>query len=117
MRKRQQEGRALFYTRDSGGRHEMTPGEYVSWARRTSEQLKLRFDGTPEAILAMMRDRCAHRGDLFLDYGVAGNVLTREGLNGLMTETMTDPAVSHILIPRRDRLARPDDPLDAVQLE
>ena len=25
--------------------------------------------------------------------------------------------VSHVLVPRRDRLARPDDPVDAVQLE
>ena len=25
-------GRGLFYTRDSGGEHETTPGEYVRWA-------------------------------------------------------------------------------------
>src|SRR5262245_50140285 len=117
MSKRQQTGRALFYTRDSGGKHELTLPEYVDWARRKVQELGLRFDGTPEAITAMARDRCAHRGDLFLDYGVAGNVLERAGLSALIQEALTDRDVSHVLIPRRDRLARPDDPVDAVKLE
>ncbi len=30
MSKRSNKGRALFYTRDSGGRHEMTPGQYLA---------------------------------------------------------------------------------------
>ena len=110
MTKRQQTGRALFYTRDSGGRHEMTLPEYVEWARRKAQELGLRFDGTAETITAMVHDRCAHRGDLFLDYGVSGNVLEREGLSALIKEALADPEVSHVFIPRRDRLARPDDP-------
>ena len=32
MKQRSEQGRLLFYTRDSGGRHEMTPGQYVEWA-------------------------------------------------------------------------------------
>jgi hypothetical protein len=95
----------------------MTLPEYVDWARRKVQELGLRFDGTPDAITAMARDRCPHRGDLFLDYGVAGNVMTREGLGALIKEAVTDRDVSHVLIPRRDRLARPDDPVDAVKLE
>src|SRR5262249_53135011 len=96
---------------------EMSLPEYVEWARRKARELGLSFDGTPEAITAMARDRCAHRGDLFLDYGVAGNVLEREGLSSLMQEALTDHTVSHVFIPRRDRLARPDDPVDALKLE
>ena len=41
MLKRKQSGRALFYTRDSGGRHEMTPGQYVCWAQRKATELGL----------------------------------------------------------------------------
>jgi hypothetical protein len=117
MRKQQQTGRAIFYTRDSGGKHEMTPTEYVGWARRNADELGLRFDGTPTVITDMIRDQSSHRGDLFLDYGVAGNILTREGLDALLKELMTDSEISHIFIPRRDRLARPDNPVDALQLE
>ena len=117
MSKRQETGRALFYTRDSGGKHEMTLPEYVEWARRKALELGLRFDGSADTIAAMVRDGCAHQGDLFLDYGVSGNVLEREGLNALIGEALKNRDVSHIFIPRRDRLARPEDPVDALRLE
>jgi hypothetical protein len=117
MSQRPQAGRALFYTRDSGGKHETTPTEFVGWACRKAQELGLRFGGTAEAITAMIRDRCPRCGDLFLDYGVSGNVLTRDGLNALIQEALTDRDVSHVLIPRRDRLARPDDPVDGMRLE
>lgn len=117
MKKREAKGRALFYTRDSGGRHEMTPGEYVVWAGKTAAQLGLSFDGTPERIEQMIAADRAVQGDLFQDYGVSGNLLSRPGLDALVKEALADQAVTHILIPRRDRVARPDDPMDAVKLE
>ena len=117
MAKRQEKGRALFYTRDSGGKHEMTPVEYVRWAQRKAEKLELDFDGTPDAIEAMIRGGRSVNGDLFLDFGVAGNVLSREGLNALLKTASDDCSVSHVLIPRRNRLARPDHPMDGVKLE
>jgi hypothetical protein len=107
----------LFYTRDSGGKHEMTPGQYVDWARGKAAELSLSFDRTPEVILNMIQVGHSHRGDLFLDYGVCGNTLSRAGLNALLKEAITDNTVSHVFIPRRDRLARPDDPVDAVRIE
>jgi hypothetical protein len=110
-------GRALFYTRDSGGRHETTPTEYVLWAQRVATKYGVTFDGTPERIEAMIRSGRAQDGALFLDYGVTGNVMSRAGLDALIRTALTDPGVSHIMIPRRDRFARPDDPIDALKLE
>src|SRR5262249_43380842 len=115
--KRPSQGRALFYTRDSLGRHETTPTEYVRWARREAERLGLRFDGTPERIEAMIREGRSVDGDLYLDYRVTGNGLSRPGLAALFRAAADDPTVSHVLIPTRDRLARPDDPLDGMTLE
>src|SRR5262249_45965588 len=103
MTTRTPHGRALFYTRDSGGKHEMTPGQYVAWARQQAHQLGLSFGGTPEALQEMIRTGRHRQGDLFLDYGVSGNVLSRDGLNALLQEALTDRSVSHVLIPRRDR--------------
>src|SRR5262249_23125601 len=60
---------------------------------------------------------CAARGDIFLDYGVSGNVLSRPGFNALLEEVAQDLSVSHVFIPRRDRVARPTDPVDGVNLE
>src|ERR1700676_5575872 len=95
----------------------MTPAQYVGWAARQAAEAGLSFDGTPEAIDDMIRSGCAHRGALFLDYGVSGNVLSREALNALLREAMTDPEGTHVFIPRRDRLCRPDDPVDGLRLE
>jgi hypothetical protein len=67
MKARSQKGRGLFYTRDSGGKHEMTPGQYVAWAQRRTAELGARFDGTPEAIMEMIRTGRHRQGDLFLD--------------------------------------------------
>lgn len=115
--KRNQQGRALFYTRDSGGKAETTPAEYVAWAAVKAAELRLSFDGSPDLIAGMIRSGVSAQGDIFLDYDVAGHLLSRPGLDALIHETQSDLNVSHILIPRRDRLARPDDPLDAMQIE
>src|SRR6266852_8802197 len=117
MKKRKAVGRGLFYTRDSGAKHEMTPAEYVSWARRKAKELGISFDGMPDAINDMIRTGCAHFGALFLDFGISGNVLEREGLDALLKEAMSDPEVTHVFIPRRDRLCRPEDPIDGLKLE
>jgi hypothetical protein len=110
-------GRGLFYTRDSGGEHETTPGEYVRWGQRKAAALGVRFCGTPEQIEAMIRDGRSQQGDLFLDYGIKGNQLQRPALDALFRLSRSDRDISHIFIPRRDRFARPDDPLDAMKME
>ena len=115
--KRIKKGRALFYTRDSGGKHENTPGEYVAWAQREANRLGLSFNGTPESIEAMIRAGTSASGDIFVDYGVQGHILSREGLDVMIEEALRDPQVSHIFIPRRDRLARPNNPVDGIKLE
>jgi hypothetical protein len=110
-------GRALFHHRDSGGKAEMAPEQYVDWAAQRAAELNLSFDGTPERIEAMIQQGRFADGDLFLDYDVKGNQLSRNGLNALTKAAIDDPQATHVFIPRRDRLARPDDPLDGIKLE
>jgi hypothetical protein len=117
MAKRPPIGRGLFYTRDSGGKHDNTPGQYVRWAQGEAEKLGVAFTGTPAQIEAMIRDHRPYDGSLYFDYGVSGNTLSRTALDALIQAALTDATVSHIFIPRRDRLARPDDPIDAVKME
>ncbi len=117
MPKRPPHGHGKFYTRDSGGEHETTPGEYVLWARRMAKQLGVAFTGMPEQIERMIREGRFQEGDLFLDYGVKGNILQRRGLDALFHVVLTDTNVSHVFIPHRARFARPDDPLDGIGME
>jgi DNA invertase Pin-like site-specific DNA recombinase len=117
MGKRSTAGRALFYTRDSGGKHETTPSEYLRWGQRKASELGVTFNGTPEQIMQVIREGECEKGDLFLDFGVTGNKLSRRGLDAMFRRALADSEVSHVFIPRRDRFARPDDPIDAVKLE
>ena len=110
-------GRGLFYNRDSGGKHETTPPRYVTWAGRRANDLGVTFDGTPEVIERMIQSGEFHQGDIFLDYDVKGNLLSRPALDAMREEALRDQCVSHIFIPRRDRLARPNNPIDGAQLE
>lgn len=114
---RTRQGILLFYTRDSGGKHETTPGEYVRTAIARAEKEGLAFTGTPKVIEEMMRNGASQRGDIFLDFDVKGNLLSRPGLDGLFQRIQFDRNVSHVFIPRRDRLARPDHAVEGMQLE
>lgn len=118
MRKQRNElGRAVFYTRDSGGKHEQTPIEYLAWAERETDRLGLQFNGTCDAIQEMMRTGAPTIGDLYFDYCVQGHLMKRPALDALKERVKNDQSVSHVFVPRRDRLARPDDPLEGVKLE
>jgi len=56
-------------------------------------------------------------GDLFSDYNVKGNLLSRPALDALLKQATVDRTISHVFIPRRNRLARPENPLDGMQIE
>ena len=51
--------RGLFYSRDSMGRHETTPVEYVRWAASRLADLGVKFAGTPAQFEQMIRTRTA----------------------------------------------------------
>ncbi len=110
-------GRGLFYTRDSGGKHEQTPAQYVQWAVRGAEQFKLVFAASPQLIIDMIRLGQSVRDDIYLDYVIKGNTVSRPALDALFERVERDSTISHVFIPRRDRLARPNDPLEGDRLE
>ena len=89
----------------------------MRWAQRKAAALAVRFSGTPQQIEAMIREGRSQHGDLFLDYGIKGNQLQRPGLDALFRLALADLDITHVFIPRRDRFARPDDPLDAMKME
>ncbi|MFT3883278.1 MAG: recombinase family protein [Gemmatales bacterium] len=114
---RPEAGIGLFYHRDSMGRSERSPSQYVIWTIKKAHELGVQFDGTPELIDQMIRMSKYHEKGIYLDYGVRGKNLDRSALNALVQEITRNTQVSHLFIPRRDRLSRPEDPLTAVGFE
>jgi len=100
--KRPDRGRGLFYSRDSAGRNEQTPPEYVAWARRRADELGVTFRGTPAQMERMLKDGRSVNGDLLFDSGISGHVESRTGLDALKGETKRDRDVTHLFIPRRE---------------
>ena len=94
------QGRATFYSRDSGGKHEHTPAQYVEWAQSCAKELELRFKGTPAEINRMIKSDEPVSGDLFFDYCVSGNKMSRPALDSLRDAVRCDPSISHIFVPR-----------------
>ncbi len=117
MNKRPEIGRGLFYTRDSTGHSDLSPPQYVAWARREAEKIGVTFEGTPEAITAMIKRNLSELGDVYLDFGISGNHLSRPGLDAFRRRALSDRSISHVFAPRRDRIARPDDPVDGYKIE
>ena len=110
-------GHGLFYTRDSEGHSDLAPPQYVAWARREAGRLGVAFDGTPDALTAMIGRGISVQGDLFVDYGISGNHLSRPGLDAFRHRALEDSGVTHLFVPRRDRIARPDNPTDGWMIE
>ncbi len=114
---RSSQGRGVFYHRDSGGKHDQSLPAYVEWAVREANQYQVEFDGTSQRIIEMVKSGDFVSGDLFLDYGVAGNLLSRPALDRLLRTIESDLRISHLFMARRDRLSRPDDTREAIVLE
>ena len=83
MTKRPEKDRGLFYHRDSEGHSDLAPPQYVAWAQGEAARLGVRFSGVPEAITAMIACGQSVDGDLYVDYGISGNRLSRPGLDAL----------------------------------
>lgn len=110
-------GRGVFYTRDSGGKHETTPAQYIQWASNWAREHGVELNAETTVIGEMVKAKEFVRDDVYLDYEVSGNLMSRPALDALLARVHGDERVSHIFIPRRDRLARPDDAVDGVKLE
>lgn len=117
MSKRPEKGTGLFYHRDSEGHSDLAPPQYVTWAQGEAARLGVTFTGTPAAITAMVAAGRSADGDLYLDYGISGNQLSRPGFDRLQARALTDFAVTHLFVSKRDRLGRPDNPVDSMLIE
>ncbi|MEI7688367.1 MAG: recombinase family protein, partial [Planctomycetota bacterium] len=85
--------------------------------RKKASELGLSFRADDASVKRMADEKRAVEGDVYLDYGVSGNLMSRPGFDALQERITNDTSVSHLFVPRRDRLARPDNPLEAVAVE
>jgi DNA invertase Pin-like site-specific DNA recombinase len=112
--RRAKNGIGIFYTRDSGGRHETTPARYVEAAISKALELGVAFSPTTEDIELMYQQRLSVCGDAYFDHDISGNTTSRPALDEMFDRIKNDLSISHVFIPSRDRLSRESDPRRAI---
>jgi hypothetical protein len=107
----------LVYLRRSGKRQETSLDTQLGWATRAADQTGVDLDASP-ADLKHMRDNFLHSyKSIRLDDGITGSDPTRPGFKALIHDSVSDRSISHIFAFRRDRLFRPEEPVEALQTE
>lgn len=109
------DGRA--YVRRSTTKQETGIFEQLNWAVAEAKKLGVRLDAAPADLEYMLaRGLVEHKG-LFLDDGVSGSDLSRPGFVAFRNAALADPRVSHLFIHISDRFARPEQAVQAMQME
>jgi DNA invertase Pin-like site-specific DNA recombinase len=65
----------------------------------------------------MQADRLFRLKSICLDDAVPGDEMDRPGLAALLKDAKVDLTISHVFVFARDRLGRPESPVDAMMKE
>jgi DNA invertase Pin-like site-specific DNA recombinase len=109
--------RALVYLRRSTSRQEASLETQLQWAIAEATRMAVALEAAPADLERMQAGRLHTYRDIRLDDGITGADLRRPGFLALRRDAIADPAVSHLFIYRRDRLARPEDCSEMVLIE
>jgi len=110
-------GRGLIYLRRSGDRQETSLEKQLTWALGAARDHGVVVDATLEDLQYMQSNRTYSYQSLRLDDAITGADLERPGLKALVDDAINDPANSHAFAFKRDRLGRPDSPIDMMVIE
>jgi DNA invertase Pin-like site-specific DNA recombinase len=114
---KRKKGQGLIYLRRSGDRQETSLQKQLDWALVAARDQNVQIDAATEDVTRMQeRGLHAHKS-LRLDNAITGADLTRPGLQQLIQDVQEYPQISHIFVYARDRLGRPDSPVDMMLIE
>lgn len=109
--------RGLVYERRSDDGQEASMKQQFDWAKAASEIVGVPFRGTFADIEEMQQKRLHNLRDIYIDDAISGGDLTRPGLRKFLDDAIRDKTVSHVYVFKRDRLGRPQNLLEMVQIE
>jgi hypothetical protein len=110
-------GRALTYLRRSNSRQELGIGNQLEWAIGEARRLGVSLDAEASDLEHMKRVGLKQFKGIYLDDGVTGANLQREAFTMFRQAALHDRGISHLLIYKSDRFARPEQAYEACTLE
>lgn len=109
--------RGLIYLRRSGTKQETSLQKQLEWALAEAKQHGVSVDASVEDVHHMQAKGLFSYKSIRLDDAVTGAELARKGLGALVADVENDATLSHIFVFKRNRLGRPDSPLDLMVIE
>jgi hypothetical protein len=108
---------ALVYLRRSSGRQETSLETQLEWAIAEAARLQVSLDAALSDLALMKAKRLTTYKDIRLDDSITGADLNRPGFRTLIQDALALKSISHVLIHKRDRFARPEDAIEMVAIE
>jgi len=107
----------VTYLRRSGDRQETSLQKQLEWALTEAERLDVPIDASLEDLEYMLANGLYSYKSMRLDDAITGSELERKGLRSLVEDVQKDVRVSHVFVFKRNRLGRPDSPVDMMAIE
>ncbi|HEY7308435.1 MAG TPA: recombinase family protein [Gemmataceae bacterium] len=109
--------RGLTYARRSTDKQEISLPSQIEWAVTAARDHGVILDAAVADLTHMQAQRLHSHKDIRLDDGISGSDLTRPGFLAVSHDALADKTISHLFIYKRDRFARPNDAMQAAQIE
>jgi DNA invertase Pin-like site-specific DNA recombinase len=109
--------RGLIYLRRSGDRQETSLEKQLTWALGAAKHQGVAIGATIEDLRHMQASRLHRYEAIYLDDALSGDDLERPGLKSIIEDFHRHDDCSHLFTFKRDRLGRPDSPLDMMVIE
>ena len=115
--KQRTKNKGLAALRRSSRKQETSLETQLDWAIVQAKHRGIILDATQQDLVSMRLRKLHSYKAIRLDDSVTGADLNRPGLTSLIEDAHSNPEISHILVFKRDRLGRPDNPLPMMMIE
>ena len=107
----------LIYLRRSCDLQESSLETQLKWATTETAKYGFKLDFTQSDLDDMLANKLSRHGCVCLDDAITGADMERPGLVELIDESISNKNISHIFVYMRDRLARPENPVEMTVIE
>jgi DNA invertase Pin-like site-specific DNA recombinase len=109
--------RGIVYIRKSVQGDKLSPLTQLEWAMQEAHYHSVEMNASEQMLEEMLRIRASHEGDIYIDIGISGAKMQRPGFDAFLKRAIGDKSITHCFIYMQDRLARPNDPAEAILIE
>ena len=109
--------KGLIYLRRSTDSQENSLQMQLAWAIRRASELGVNIEASTDDLQTMQSQRLHSFKSILLDDAISGTEMDRPGFSSLQKDAKNDTSISHVFVQKRDRLGRPENPMELASTE